>query len=107
MPQRRAAVALLAFLVVFAGLGLGVWAFAPGGTGTQAISSIDTGQHALEVIRANLDEVTGPGIDLVEADPGRAEELLTEAYEQLSVASRAGIRSATLEPLRGAMRAFR
>ncbi len=28
--QRRAAVALLAFLVVFGGLGLGVWAFAPG-----------------------------------------------------------------------------
>ncbi|HEU5202773.1 MAG TPA: hypothetical protein VFU17_00610 [Candidatus Limnocylindrales bacterium] len=98
--QRRAAVALLAFLVVFAGLGLGVWAFAPGGTGTQAISSIDTGQHALEVIRANLDEVTGPGVDLIEAEPGRAEELLTEAYEQLSVASRNGIRSTTLEPLR-------
>ena len=98
--QRRAAVALLAFLVVFAGLGLGVWAFAPGGTGTQAISSIDTGQHALEVIRANVDEVTGPGVDLIEAEPARAEELLTEAYEQLSVASRNGIRSTTLEPLR-------
>ena len=67
--QRRAAVALLAFLVVFGGLGLGVWAFAPGGTGTQAISSIDAGQRALEVIRANLNEVTGPGIDLVEAEP--------------------------------------
>jgi hypothetical protein len=98
--QRRAAVALLAFLIVFGGLGLGVWAFAPGGTGTQAISSIDAGQHALTLIRTNLNEVTGPGVDLVEADPGRAEELLTQAYEQLSVASQNGIRAATLEPLR-------
>jgi hypothetical protein len=98
--QRRAAVALLAFLVVFAGLGLGVWAFAPGGTGTQAISSIDTGQHALEMIRSNLEDVSGPGVDLIDAEPARAEELLTEAYEQLAVASRNGIRSATLEPLR-------
>ena len=98
--QRRAAVALLAFLIVFGGLGLGVWAFAPGGSGTQAISSIDAGQHALQLIRTNLNEVTGPGIDLVEADPGRAEELLTQAYEQLSVASSNGIRAATLEPLR-------
>ena len=98
--QRRAAVALLAFLVVFGGLGLGVWAFAPGGTGTQAISSIDAGQRALEVIRANLNEVTGPGIDLVEAEPEHASELLTEAYEQLSVASRNGIQASTVEPLR-------
>ena len=81
--QRRAAVALLAFLVVFGGLGLGVWAFAPGGTGTQAISSIDAGQRALELVRTNLSQVTGPGVDLVEADPERAGELLTEAYEQL------------------------
>ena len=98
--QRRAAVALLAFLVVFGGLGLGVWAFAPGGTGTQAISSIDAGQRALELIRANLNEVTGPGVDLVEAEPERAGQLLTEAYEQLSVASQNGIGAATIEPLR-------
>jgi hypothetical protein len=93
-------VALLAFLVVFGGLGLGVWAFAPGGTGTQAISSIDAGQRALEVIRGNLNQVTGPGIDLIEAEPEHASELLTEAYEQLSVASRNGIQAATIEPLR-------
>jgi hypothetical protein len=98
--QRRAAVALLAFLIVFGGLGLGVWAFAPGGTGTQAISSIDAGQHALELIRTNLNEVTGPGVDLIEAEPQQAEELLTQAYEQLTVASSNGIRSATLDPLR-------
>ena len=97
--QRRAAVALLAFLVVFGGLGLGVWAFAGNGTGTEAISSINTGQRALEIARANLERVTGPGIDLVEADPREAEALLTEAYEQLAVARRYGIRATTIDPL--------
>ena len=72
----------------------------PGGTGTQAISSIDAGQRALELVRTNLTEVIGPGVDLVEADPERADELLTEAYEQLAVASRNGIRAATIDPLR-------
>jgi hypothetical protein len=98
--QRRAAVALLAFLVVFGGLGLGVWAFAGTGTGTEAISSINTGQAALERARANLNQVTGPGIDLVEADRPRAERLLTEAYQQLDIARRNGIRASITEPLR-------
>ena len=98
--QRRAAVALLAFLVVFGGLGLGVWAFAGTGTGTEAISSINTGQRALEIARENLAQVSGAGIDLVEADRPRAQGLLTEAYEQLEVARRNGIRAATVDPLR-------
>jgi hypothetical protein len=98
--QRRAAVALLAFLVVFGGLGLGVWAFAPIGQGTDAISSIDAGQRALDTARTNLRQVTGQGIDLIEAEPDRAEELLIEAYEQLALARRSGIRASTIEPLR-------
>jgi hypothetical protein len=98
--QRRAAVALLAFIVVFGGLGLGVWAFAPTGSGTDAISSIDAGQRALDLIRSNLNKVSGPGIDLIEADRPQAERLLTEAYAQFDVASRNGIRASTLEPLR-------
>jgi hypothetical protein len=98
--QRRAAVALLAFLVVFGGLGLGVWAFAGTGTGTEAISSINSGQRALELARENLDKVTGPGIDLIEADRDQAEDLLTEAYQQLDVARRNGIRATTVDPLR-------
>jgi hypothetical protein len=98
--QRRAAVALLAFLVVFGGLGLGVWAFAGTGTGTEAISSINTGQAALERARANLEQVTGPGIDLIEADRTRAQQLLTEAYEQLDIARRNGIRASVIDPLR-------
>jgi len=98
--QRRAAVALLAFIVVIGGLGLGVWAFAAPGVAPGQIGSIDSGQRALAAARTNLDKVTGPGIDLVEADPGQALELLTEAYEQLDVALASGVRSSTVEPLR-------
>ncbi|HSK51638.1 MAG TPA: hypothetical protein VLA44_02715 [Clostridia bacterium] len=97
--QRRAAVALLAFLVVFGGLGLGVWAFAPIGQGTDAISSLDAGERALETAQENLEEVTGPGIDLIESDRERAEELLVEAYEQLALARRSGVSAATVAPL--------
>ncbi len=98
--QRRAAVAILAFILVLGGLGLGVWAFASPGTGTDAISSIDAGQRALTIARTNLNEVMGPGIDLVEADPQEALQLLTEAYEQLDVARENGVRASTVDPLR-------
>ena len=64
--QRRAAVALLASSSSSAG-----WASACGRLPRRrhrhaAISSIDTGQRALELIRANLNEVTGPGVDLID-----------------------------------------
>jgi len=97
--QRRAAVAALALIAVVGGLGLAVYAF--GGTGQQAaISSINAGQAALEKAEANLDEVAGPGIDLVEDDPDRARDLLTEAYEQLDLAADAGIGARTIDPVR-------
>jgi hypothetical protein len=97
--QRRAAVAALALIAVVGGLGLAVYAF--GGTGQQAaISSINAGQEALEKAQADLDEVAGPGIDLVEDDPDRARDLLTEAYEQLDLAADAGIAARTIEPVR-------
>src|SRR6476469_6753260 len=51
--QRRAALALLALVVVVGGLGLGVYAF--GGNSTQgAISSVNAGQKALDQARADL-----------------------------------------------------
>jgi hypothetical protein len=98
--QRRAAVALLAFIVVIGGLGLGVWAFASPGQTTDAISSINAGQLALESARTNLDKVTGPGIDLIESEPEQALELLTAAYEDLQKARLSGVRASTVEPLR-------
>ena len=57
--QRRAALAVLALVMVVGGLGLGVYAF--GGQGQQrAISSVNAGQAALDVAKANLAKVSGP-----------------------------------------------
>ena len=97
--QRRAALALLALVVVVGGLGLAVYAF--GGTGkTGAIASVNQGQAALDKARENLAKVKGPGIDLVAADPGQAKTLLTEAYQQLDAAEKANVSAAVVDPLR-------
>lgn len=97
--QRRAAVAVLAFVLVAGGLGLAVYA-AGGGPPREAVSSLTAGQQALNAARAAIDTVWAPGVDLVTGDPRRARELLTTAYEQLAAAERAGIPASTTEPLR-------
>ena len=97
--QRRAAFAALALIIVVGGLGLAVYAF--GGTGQQeAISSVTAGQAALEAAQEKLDEVIGPGIDLVEDDPEQAMELLTEAYTDLDAADAANVSARVVDPLR-------
>lgn len=97
--QRRAAVAALALITVVGGLGLAVYTF--GGTDRQeAISSVNAGQAALDKATANLAEVAGPGIDLVEAEPDQALELLTEAYEELDKAEAARVSARVVDPLR-------
>ena len=84
--QRRAALAVLALLVVAAGLGFGVYVF--GGQGKQeAIRSANTGQEALDKAKENLAKVKGPGVDLVVDDAAQAKELLTEAYQLLDSAA--------------------
>src|SRR6478672_5240676 len=97
--QRRAAMAALALVAVVGGLGLAVYVF--GGTGQQqAISSVNTGQAAIDKAQANLAAVSGPGIDLVADDPSQAERLLTEAYQRLDTASAAGVGASRIDPLR-------
>ncbi len=97
--QRRAALAVLALLVVASGLGLGVYVF--GGQGKQeAIRSANTGQAALDKARENLAKVKAPGVDLVTNDPKQAKELLTEAYEQLDIAEGANVSAGVIDPLR-------
>ncbi|MEJ7747797.1 MAG: hypothetical protein WKF56_00745 [Candidatus Limnocylindrales bacterium] len=97
--QRRAAVAVLTLITVIGGLGLAVYAF--GGTGQQqAISSVNAGQAALDAARANLAKVFGPGIGLIEKNPGEARELLTKAYAQLDDASAAKVSARVIDPLR-------
>src|SRR5688572_32229257 len=76
--QRRAALAVLALVVVVGGLGIGVYAFGGNGSPEEAISSVNAGQQAIEKARDDLDQVTGPGIDLVADDPEQALELLTD-----------------------------
>lgn len=97
--QRRAAVAMLAFVVVATSLGVGVYVFG-GQAPKEAISSVTVGERALRETREALAEVFGPGVDLVEDDPPRALELLTAAHASVDEAAEAGVSEATLGPLR-------
>jgi len=97
--QRRAAIAALALITVVGGLGLAVYTL--GGPSKQlAISSVNAGQAALELATADLAQVSGPGIDLVESDPEEALRLLTEAYAELKKAEAAKVSARVVTPLR-------
>lgn len=98
--QRRAAVAILSFVIVVAALGLAVFALGGRFPASLVIPSIEAGQDALSVARADIARVTGPGIDLVSSDPRQARELLTDALGKLITASGAGVPIATIRPLR-------
>jgi hypothetical protein len=96
--QRRAALAVLALVVVVGGLGLGVYAFGSNSP-QQAISSVNAGQKALDQARADLAKVTGPGIDLITDSPEEALKLLTDAHEQLAIAAAAKVHASVIAPL--------
>ena len=98
--QRRAAIAVLALVVVVGGLGIGVYAFGGSGSPEQAISSVNAGQQAIAAAREDLAKVTGPGIDLVADDPDQALELLTDAYRQVQLAEAANVADSVVGPLR-------
>ncbi|HEY7523652.1 MAG TPA: hypothetical protein VH720_08360 [Candidatus Limnocylindrales bacterium] len=98
--QRRAAVAMMAFIVVVSMLGVSVWLLGQT-AGPTVRSSITRGEEAILAARAALDEVSGPGIDLVEDDPDKARDLLTTAWNELDAAEDAGtVPSRTIQPLR-------
>jgi hypothetical protein len=98
--QRRAALAVLALVVVVGGLGLGVYAFGGSGDPGSAISSVNAGQRAIDAAREDLSKVTGPGIDLVTDDPDQALDLLTDAYQQIKAAEAANVAETVVGPLR-------
>jgi hypothetical protein len=98
--QRRAALAVLALVVVVGGLGLGVYAFGGSGSPEDAISSVNAGQQAIAAAREDLAKVSGPGIDLVADDPDQALELLTDAYRQVQLAEAANVAESVVAPLR-------
>jgi hypothetical protein len=97
--QRRAAIALIALLVVVGGLAMSVWAFG-GQRQQQAISSVNAGRDAIDKAKADLALVVGPGIDLISDDRGEALRLLTEAYQQLDKAKAAKISDREIDPVR-------
>ncbi len=99
--QRRAAVALLAFIGVASALVVGVYAI--GGQHVQpgdAIRSTTVAQQAFQDAQNALSTVSGPGVDLVADDPGRAKDLLNTAYQKLDEAQEAGYPAAEIAPVR-------
>ena len=97
--QRRAAVAFIALLVVVGGLVMSVWAFG-GQRPQEAISSLNAGQDAMSRATANLAQVIGPGIDLIEDAPDKALELLSAAYADLEKAEDARVSTRVIDPIR-------
>jgi hypothetical protein len=98
--QRRAAVALLAFVTVGGALALGVYAVGGQRVSTENIRSFKAGQEAFEAAQKALAAVSGPGIDLIANDRKRALELLSTAYAELDKAEKAGYPLAQITPLR-------
>jgi hypothetical protein len=95
--QRRAAVAILAFVMVAVGLGTAVW-YAGGQTGAHDLASLNAGDAAFKTAKDNLAKVFGPGVDLVEGDPSQAMDLLTGAYASLQTAATNRIPAAEIAP---------
>jgi serine/threonine protein phosphatase PrpC len=96
--QRRAAVAVLAFIAIAATLGVGLWLV--GGSDGGVIDEVTAGEKALALAREDLRLVFHNGADLVVDDPAKAEELLRDAHAQLDEAAANGVPAATLRPLR-------
>jgi hypothetical protein len=97
--QRRAAMAVLAFVAVLGGL-FGVVYAMDGQTGKTPLATVAAAEAALRTIHTDLDQVFAPGVDLVVGDPHKAMGLLTEAYQAVDAADQAHVPPATLDPLR-------
>jgi hypothetical protein len=101
--QRRAALAILAFIVVLGSLSIGISLIGPG-VSDDSIASQNIGQDAIESARTNLTMVAEQ--DLVEDDQERAVRVLVEAYEDLDTAAAAGIPATSVDPLRAQVEAL-
>ena len=98
--QRRAAVALLAFIAVAGGLVLGVYAVAGQQSPTEPLRSLSVAQRAFQEAEEAAASVSGPGVDLIADDPSKAMELLTAAYAKLDEAQAAGYPATEVSALR-------
>jgi hypothetical protein len=97
--QRRAAIAVLALVIVAGGLFGAVWAVGGPGGGKD-LQTLSAGEAALKTAESDIGKVFAPGVDLVEGDPGKALTLLTEAYKSLETARTNRISPSRIEPLR-------
>jgi hypothetical protein len=97
--QRRAAMAILSFIVVVGGLGAAVFFLSTHQPAAQVISQIEAGQKALDTAKDDLQRVIGPGVDLVLNDSKKAETLLKDAITQLRTAASSGISASTIQPV--------
>ena len=102
--QRRAAVAVLALIVVAGSLGLGVWYLGGHSGSAPDLGSLTAGQKALMQAKGDIDQVYAPGVNLVKNDPPRAKDLLTKAWQQLETAAGAGIPASAVDPLQAQAR---
>ena len=98
--QRRAAVALLAFVAVAGALVFGVYVAAGQRQQPGSVPSLTAAKSAFETAQEALNSVSGPGVDLITDDPRRALELLNSAYQQLDAAEKAGYPLTQIAPLR-------
>ena len=98
--QRRAAVAILAFIAVAGGLVLGVYAVAGQKSPTEPLRSLSVAQRAFQEAKEAAASVSGPGVDLIADDPSKALELLTAAYGKLDEAQAAGSPAVEVTALR-------
>jgi hypothetical protein len=101
--QRRAAVAILAFIIVAVGLGLLVYVTGGGPAPRGPMSSLAAGQRAIDTARANLNRVVGPGVDLVLNDRPLALRLLSEAWSELDKAAQANMPASAVSPIRAGL----
>jgi hypothetical protein len=98
--QRRAALAVLAFVAVMVGIGSLAFAFGNGNGEKTDLSSVAAGEAAVRRINQNLQEVFAPGVNLVRDDPAKAYQLLSAAWTAIDTARAANVPSSTLDPLR-------
>ncbi len=98
--QRRAAVALLAFLGVASVLVLGVYTLGNQKQPPEAIQSLSAAEQAFTEAQAAFDSLSGGGVDLVVEAPKRALEILNTAYAKLDEAQQAGYPLTKVEALR-------
>jgi hypothetical protein len=88
--QRRAAVALLAFIGIAGALVLSIYAYGGQRVTPAAIESANAAEVAYAEAEEAVAKVSGPGVDLIANDPNRAMELLTLAFAKLDEADQAG-----------------